>query len=953
MAEQTQYSGGYKAGQTRPVYFKGRQAYDPSPRLFKEAEDTAKRDASILKDMEKQEKQLSEAYKVWNDNQKLLDEELITFWKEIGKVPEIVKDTWEAGSKIVRAENVEKANKWWEDASDEERAEAKDYFEKQLKEGRDIDDKREEMAKEIEAKTDNKELPDFLRGQSKTYQNTLMVQVGKEHLFSFNEVADSVWADKNLVFNEGTDNEFRPTDPKLNSRQQSQVWSHIRKKMLPGMAAGGLDLTAANAILGGELDKLIGKKRWQQNEQRSRTNANAEQTEALSTLDIALSFVEVENGRIVKDPLGAAQLITSYSENAYGRLSRGGSGTPGLRAKNDLERVLTRFGQREGGESEAIILALTAGPDAAKYLIPGTTNKYGTLSGNVDSQVFGIDNLTRGVGGGEVRLSNGDILPANDPNNIRGQARVNSGWDVPPEFYTADGKLRTDLTKEQQELLESTAKYQLDKRVAEGGTITYEELLDEAKLARAAGADRKTLYEILTYQGNVLSADQTLTYLNGLDTRNGELVIPTDAPQLDPDTVGDYAQRHGLVEAEPYTNTDAESRLMSWNRVTQAVTEGKTDQPTYAQIIVEEELEDRIVKKEKELFEADRLQEGGSKKTREQIIKEATDIVLAEFEKETKTEGHKYFRTADGDFSEVATENRRGWFGWTTAARRAADKEIRTRGIIKQIRNQNAGDKPLYQTQKIPGIRNLLVTSNGSLTHTGSMPQELVALAAAHGTDVFTLQHAQIDAYGLDESLKVPIPDEAKSFLSVAKGSDIQDLIFSLSGVKTLTPQSGYSPSSTFRQQTASAAAHRKVSTLINKTTAKNGVIRPNDVALRNAFSYHENGNYSAVNNEANGVRPDGKGVNPHLGRYRITRENAKLICKQLGIDYPGDEGFLADTKLQDRVYNARISTLIDKAEGNTLSQKLTWIYQNWSGSDNPDEAIFFLKRYETQITGG
>ena len=101
MAEQTQYSGGYKAGQTRPVYFKGRQAYDPSPQLFKEAEATAKRDASIIKDMEKQEKQLSEAYKVWNDNQKLLDEELITFWKEIGKVPEIVKDTWEAGSKIV------------------------------------------------------------------------------------------------------------------------------------------------------------------------------------------------------------------------------------------------------------------------------------------------------------------------------------------------------------------------------------------------------------------------------------------------------------------------------------------------------------------------------------------------------------------------------------------------------------------------------------------------------------------------------------------------------------------------------------------------------------------------------------------------------------------------------------------------------------------------------------
>lgn len=937
-------TGGYQK-QTRDVYFKGRKAYDPSKQMYQEAEATAKRDGAVIKDMLRQEKELQEAWKVWDKNQKLVDDELIAFWKQMKDVPKTVTDTVIAGGKIWRDKSIEKANEDWENSTEEEKEALTKYYQGLLKESREVQNQRDDNADQAEALGAPPEIPAFLRGQNKHYLNTMMLKVGKEHLYSFDDVTNTVWTSNEKKYSWNGE-PFAASDSGLTVEQENIVWRDIRKKMLVGMSAGGLDLKATNALLGKDLDELIDKSKWRRAEQKKRTQANNAQADDLGNIKFALKMITYNEDGSINDPYGAYDQIRRYSEKSYNRLARAGKGNPGVTAKNDLADMLGAvLAESADEDTQEIIHRLLL--DKTLYLIPGTKDKYGSLAGDVDPKVFSINRFERENGQGFIS-SNGQTLLPWTANVSQKRAAEVANWKI-KDAYESDGvTLKKDLDKVTLEKAKNTTFEKLNQLLINGvdedgvriTEIPYGRLLEEAKLAAVAGADRTTILEILQFNGKTLSADETIKYLDGLNLKPGEeLIIPEDAPRLDQGTLGDYAQRKGLEVGETYSTNDAQARLASFNAIEQEVTQGQPT--TESHLIITEKLEDRVLLEEQRIRKEDQIKEGGPTKTRSEIIDEATAIVLGEFKEEVLKEDNEFYRDVDNNYPVIDKTHRRGWFG-TTEERKAAENELENREISKALRNNNVTDKPLSATRKFPGLRSALVTASVHMEEHGVPPKILVERARAAGEDVYTFSNNQMNLYGLSKVNHIRTPPEAQTFLGAAKKGEVSNIIRLLG---RSADNGGFEATSWDPRR----AANRQLEALINRVHTRKGItaVRPSESAIRNSLSHYDNGGYSAERTV---------GTTVYLGRYRIRQTEAREWCKKLNIDWPGTKGFLNDTALQDKVANARISALLDQSKGDTTSARVNSFYELWSGATGEEAArqkIFFLNRYVNDVKGG
>ena len=953
-----EYTGGYEP-QTRPTFFRGKKALDPSKRMRDEAALMAKRDEGIIKDMMKQHKDLQKAHEVWNKNQALVDKEKIEFWKSLQTVPKDVKDTLEARKKIVRAEAVRKANEDYENKDDEERSQDFEFYSSLLKKDNDLGAESEERAQTAEKNNMGTDVATYFRGKSKTYINQMMYRIGKEYLYSFPEVSKRIWNDNEQEYTY-KGKKFKATDNGLLPEQEAIVYRHIRDVMMIGATGPtGFDLTAANSLLGKQLDEMLNRDRFKRSEARGRVTADNAIIENRSNLSTALGAIEIitrPDGTVYHtDPLDFAGLLLSHSRLSPGRyLASSNNSQGGIRSKDDIDHVLAQLVAEHGDEGMEIVNYILNNPEKFPYLQPGTKDKLVGLM-KVDGKTFNTgryNQLTTSGGSVSTGLGKVNTFAEGEAN----KKLIDSTGYTKTEYHV-DGlvgnKLREDLTDEELEDHEGTILGQLMKR-AKTERIPPEDLI---QIAKDLNGPRELTLAILNFDGDAhRDAEVTSRILNSPSVNeSGQIIVP-EGVILDDATLTDAFQENPDLEIAPaYNANEITARKETAINIERAVS--PTGNLTPSQYLITEKLEQLQTQEEIRLRKEDRLQPGGPTKTREQIIREANKNVLDNFaeninqatiEKDGQQVTNEFYRDQDGEFPAILASNRWNMFSGNTAAMKEAELELQKRELQKLNRDKGGGD--LTANVKIPNIRGLLTGSTRHINRNGSPHPRLVELANELNVNVYKLINDQAAVYGLTEQGEtyVEVPETAATFLGSVRNEDVNDLVKRLSKLNT-DPLNKYMPNNL----ATSLSASREVEGFLTQVQQKNGVtaIRPNESALQTALSFTDNGDYKAES-------PSG-----HLGRYRISEKDAKETCIKLGIPYPGKASFLKNEgNIQDKVYTARMNTLIDKAPGNTTIEKLRWIHREWTGTQNvgtvelderTNQETFFIHRYTEARRGG
>ena len=139
--------------QTRDLWFKGRQVFDPSKRMFEEASDASKKDQEFLRDFEARGIEYSRALDNWNKNQALLDKEKVDFFSTISKtIDTSVKNLVVDGMFLRDQAGIEAADRDWQAKSFEEKQAITKEVNEILKQQSDVNWKRTSIAREIRKK---------------------------------------------------------------------------------------------------------------------------------------------------------------------------------------------------------------------------------------------------------------------------------------------------------------------------------------------------------------------------------------------------------------------------------------------------------------------------------------------------------------------------------------------------------------------------------------------------------------------------------------------------------------------------------------------------------------------------------------------------------------------------------------------------------------------------------
>ena len=952
---ETQYEGGYR-GATRESYYRGKKL--GTTLKADTATDTAraKRDAAIVKDMLAQEKEVKAAWTVWDKNQDLLKKEAVDIWNTLTKVPDKVLKVMEARKTIIQDKEYDYAIEAYENQTDIEREEARKYYEGLLTEDRKIGDQAESRAQDVENLGIKGDLPNFLRGKSRVFKNTMMVQIGREVLYSYPQISDAVWSSNEQIFTDTKGEKFSATEAEHDPDRKAIVWRHIRKKLLIGITAGGLDLKAANAVLGKEIDELILKDRGNRELQNTREVANDQLNQRESGLSFAIQTVGTETrddgSTYISDPGGVLDQIKSYSILAPGLYKNKGVQQPGTEVKNTIDKAIAlSLSQGMGTEELSYIL------QNARVQRPGSSKKGDLISlGELDSKLFNVDRYSKLLtAGGSVTAGGMTIQGYSEAGTAKDL--VNASGFTNSKFHTEGAEVfdhttvRKDLNDEEQEEFDKTPLGQLMLR-AKTERISIEDLVKIASDPKN-NYSRALKNSILRMDlDSLLDADTSLEIINA-NIEGNELILP-EGVVLNQDVLGDFLQRNPDIKlAEGYTKTQVEARRTNYSNIEQLVAPNGITTPN--QQIATEKLEAIQLEFESIIRREDRLDNGQIDLSREEVINQAFEKTKDYFATNPEFE-----RDQDGGYPAIAAQTERWWSNKTEFKK--AENELRARQLIKLNLDNNNPNTRVTETHKIPNIRNLLTKSRGNIIKHGVPKQELVDLARVLKVNVYDLMNDQALLYGLAGEGEVyqEVPITAQTFLGSVKQNEVNELVQKLIPLDKGEPTDhlssfaiGANLPRTPKDLAQSLSAMRVVEGMLKKVQLKNGVtaIRPDETGLLEALSFTDGGDYKAVS-------PEG-----HLGRYRISPAIAKQVCGQLNIPY-NQASFLSDSKIQDKVARVYLRSLIDSPNNKetTTINKIRWVLRAWTGTEQvptvqlderSNQETFIIHRYVDSRRGG
>lgn len=942
--------------QTKDVWFKGRQAYDPSKLLTKENKDLETQQLRHAKDLEAAGRDYSNALKVWKDVSKIPDQEQLEAISTLTKAgSDFFGKTSVSILKYRKAKNIEKADLDYEKASLEEKRLIQEYWGKKLKNEIIADNEIDELANQA-TQQGFKSYAALLRNKNKHYNTQLLILAGQERLKGLdirlaNILTNDSWFDENGLLLDPADPDFESkkafngSEALEDHAKRQLVYNYLKTEFYTSVSKdNNLNANLLVATLKDSFEEIIDARESKIAEQQNRNSMANRLSEQESGIKQAIALAKLDTDGEIVSTLALKQQVESYINSAPTLNFFLNTSQPDSASRIKLNTIFEEFIANSSDRDEAYRIVNKIISDV-KIQKPG--GKPGELVA-IGTQFTEFDSVNyRSIAAGthdQYQIQSTTIAEGLI-NDIK-----NSGYGDSTIFDKIKKDGYESLSKEEQVAFEKTimGKWLLQVRQT-GQPIDEDTLQAQAlKILNETGNDNlaRMVMDFNYDIGGVLNAAETKAALEELaKTTPGGIILNNHSVFLtgDQETIDEFKAKFKdkiLISDTQMGGEDGVVLKDTYAELTKLVTRGGELTPASLNVLnkLEEVFHDeyRDAKRNNDLLPENDPRKLSEAKLIQNAYKAAEelynvgsqkqgDIFYYDVEKGQYTESRKELKAFIGNKNEYYE----------------LENEITIRNISSKLNNyESKAGETFSSSQKLIPVDWIYSNNSGLKQRFGGadttspignqlinqrLPQRIIDAALAAGENPYVFYNNQVEAHGLPDSEKLVIPPIVSSFLNTNRSSDINNII------KVLTDIDGDDMG-----VSNSIEASREINKIIDKTFSSTPRLQENN--LLKTIASTTNGNYEAINASLEGPRSDGVDQNPFLGNYGIPKNVVIEICQELDIPYPGDTSFLKNKPLQDKIAKHRITAILDNIPNDiSKSEQLRLFYSLWS-TGKPDD---------------
>ena len=910
--------------QTRDVWFKGRQVFDPSKRMFEEASDASRKDQEFLRDYQERTKEYSRALDNWNKNQGLLDKEKVDFFKSISKtIDTSVKNLVVDGMFIRDQKGIEAADRDWAAKPFTEKQRLAQEVNEYLKKQSDNDLSRVNIAKALRAKG-LETYANFVDGQNSAYKTRI-------HLNILNENLNSLPAKLRIALGESgpdatTYSILHPTtgetieftaeeidsDPTVADLKIRAIADKIAQDNYWTANPQGLKNDIISSLIGDKVDDIKNKFIQEQSLINKNNFLTKELNEISTNLSSSLSLFSLYDGEEFSLDPGKAEVVQNEIQNfltsAAAKYAGLGEAKSDEKARDLLAKSMVAYVQAQGGSTEEAIVFvddLFNGRGPHKILFESRNEKEADGSPKM-VPLSKIDPTRFGVGGGWKKTlygPDGNLLSSGATSNtekVQNDLIETLGFKPPSEngkvgeLYMGDG-----ITLN--EKWQGTIQYKWAKIKQEGGVVSEEEIFDTyQKFINNGVTDQDTLNWFRNFDPDGLSAVKTTELLKKGALKeyivDNELVITDDIDgKFNKQAIIDWAEKNKIKIIENHFGSEDTTVLASSNQAILTAVTGGNDLTAGTQTIVNE-LEAEV-RASVRAYQANAPTPDSSEyKTESDLINASTVAVLEKFEENKLKPGHKHYLNKDGEAVNAAPR------GFLNIVNQEELRRLQNEATVSNFEKQRVKDDFDIQTTKLLNtdqltviFKNRVTYSGGRGFHSDKLPPYVLKMAAEAGVNPYDFVNNQAKLAGFEDWVPVVANAETQVLLDTFKPSELASIYRMLpkdGSVNINRPVKGFS---------------WKLNAKVNKTLKLQGITKlPDEQSILNVIEGRSEADWTTV----------GEGDNPLLGKFQILQSDAKRIIEDKGLDFNPKE-FLKDHKLQRQVITTLISEVSTEAWDN------------------------------------
>jgi len=901
--------------QTRDVWFKGRQVYDPSKRMFEEASDASRKDQEFLRDFEARGKEYSRALDNWNKNQALLDKERVDFFTTISKtIDTSVKNLVVDGMFLRDKAGVEAADRDWQAKSFEEKQVITKEVNDILKQQSDINWKRTSIAAELE-KAGMTEYATFVNGQNSAYKTRIhskILQEGLNNLPSALRVAlgaSGPEARKYTILHPTTGESIEFTaaevnsDPTLSGLKVRAIAEAVAEDHYWTVNPQGIKNDILTALMGDKVDDIKNKFIQENALQQKNDLISKNLTDMSGEIGAQLNLFSTWNGDSFTLTQGKADVlqnnIQNYLNTATAQYTAMGEGNPSEKAREALKNSLVEYVTAQGGsqaQAAELLEDIFFGRGEVKILFKHhATGKDVTLA-ELDPFRFGLagswkENLTG---------TDGAFLPGSQSID-QTELLADKGW-VPSgvdskgkevkygKLYSKDGSIN--------EQWKGTIQYDWAVRKAAGEKIPDAEIAKVMKDFYNYGiTDQDALNAIRNFDGDGMTAEKTTARLNEIGMSqlvlDGQLVIDEDLDaKFNKPAIIEWAKNNNVEIVDQYYGAEDTTVLAGSNAdILAAVTENKGLTANTQSVV--NDLEAQVRESVKQYQANAPTSDSSNYKTETELIKAVTTQVLKDFAVNKKDPTHEHFINDQGIAVNAAPK---GWFGRTNKKELVKlQNEASLSNLRAEVLNGTFDQETkLLSTEQLTAVRQGQVNYNrrgtSILGYSDRLPPYVLKMAAEANMNPYDFVNNQAKLAGLEEWVPMIPSPQTKVLLDSFKPSELATIYRMLPDDANLNrPIKGFS---------------YKLNSKVNTILKNQGLSEiPSELALFNSISDMSTADWKTV----------GEGDNPGLGRFQLLTTDVEDYYTRNNLKFNQAE-FLDDHDLQKEVFKDLISRVTSQA---------------------------------------
>ena len=904
--------------QTRDVWFKGRQVYDPSKKMFEEASDASRKDQEFLRDFEARGKEYSRALDNWNKNQALLDKERVDFFSTISKtIDTSVKNLVVDGMFLRDQAGVEAADRDWQAKSFEEKQAITKEVNDLLKKQSDINWQRTSIAAELE-KRGLTEYATFVNGQNSAYKTRIhskILQEGLNNLPSALRIAlgdSGPDARKYTILHPTTGESIEFTaaevnsDPALSGLKVRAIADAVAQDHYWTVNPQGIKNDILTALMGDKVDDIKNKFIQENALQQKNDLISKNLTDMSGEIGAQLNLFSTWNGDSFTLTQGKADVlqnnIQNYLNTATAQYSAMGEANPSEKAREALKNSLVEYVTAQGGsqrQAAELVEDILFGRGDVKILFKHhATGKDVTLA-ELDPFRFGLagswkENLASPSGGyleGSASIDDQELLAS--------KGWIPSGKDANGKevkygkLYNKDGSINKQW--------EGTIQHDWAVRKEAGEKIPDAEIAAVMKdLYNYGITDQDAFNAIRNFDGDGMTAAKTTERLNQIGMSeivvDGQLVITEDLDaKFNKQAIIDWAKKNNVEIVDQYYGAEDTTVLAASNAdILNAVTENKGLTANTQSVV--NDLEAKVREGVKQHQANNPTSDSLNYKTEPELIKEITGLVLKDFALNRKDPTHEHYINEQGIAVNAAPK---GWFGRTNKKELVKlQNEASLSNLRAEVLNGTFDQETeLLSTEQLTAVRQGQVNYNRRGTSvlgvSDRLPPYILKMAAEANMNPYDFVNKQAQNAKLEEWVPMIPSPQTKALLDSFKPSELATIYRMLpDDVNTNRPIKGFS-----------YKLNRKVNTILKNQDLSE---LPSELALFNSISDMSTADWKTV----------GEGDNPGLGKFQLLTTDVKDYYTRNNLDFNQAE-FLDDHKLQEKVFKDLISRVTSEAWDN------------------------------------